>query len=78
MRTPDRDAERAAAAEAAVAEIRDGMLVGLGSGATAAFGVRAIGRRESTPTHLGEMREPDGSVFVLAVKVPWGLFPIDL
>jgi ribose 5-phosphate isomerase A len=45
MKTPDREAERAAAAEAAVAEIRDGMLVGLGSGATAAFGVRAIGRR---------------------------------
>ena len=41
----DRDAERAAAAEAAVAEIRDGMLIGLGSGSTAACAVRAVGRR---------------------------------
>ena len=44
MSTHDRDAEKAAAAEAAVAEIRDGMLVGLGSGSTAAYAVRAVGR----------------------------------
>jgi len=43
--TDDRDAEKAAAAEAAVADIRDGMLVGLGSGSTAAHAVTAIGRR---------------------------------
>ena len=45
MGTDDRDAEKAAAAEAAVAEIRDGMLIGLGSGSTAACAVRAVGRR---------------------------------
>ena len=44
LRRDDRDAEKAAAAEAAVREIRDGMLVGLGSGSTAAHAVRAIGR----------------------------------
>jgi ribose 5-phosphate isomerase A len=32
------------AAEAAVAEVRDGMLVGLGTGSTAAFAITAIGR----------------------------------
>jgi ribose 5-phosphate isomerase A len=43
--TDDRDVEKAAAAEAAVADVRDGMLVGLGSGSTAAHAVRAVGRR---------------------------------
>lgn len=33
------------AAEAAVAEIADGMLVGLGTGSTAAFAIDAVGRR---------------------------------
>ncbi|NOU26364.1 MAG: ribose-5-phosphate isomerase RpiA [Polyangiaceae bacterium] len=39
------DAERAAAAEAAVNEVRAGMLVGLGTGRTAAFAVRALAQR---------------------------------
>lgn len=43
MRNPDR--EKRAAAEAAVAEVRDGMLVGLGTGSTAAFAIAALGRR---------------------------------
>lgn len=34
-----------AAAEAAVAEVEDGMVLGLGTGSTAAFAVAAIGRR---------------------------------
>jgi ribose 5-phosphate isomerase A len=38
-------AERAAAAEAAVNEVRSGMLVGLGTGRTAAFAVRALAQR---------------------------------
>lgn len=42
---PDLEAEKAAAAEAAVNEIRDGMLVGLGTGSTAAYAVKALGRR---------------------------------
>jgi ribose 5-phosphate isomerase A len=33
------------AAEAAVADVRDGMIVGLGTGSTAAFAVAALGRR---------------------------------
>jgi ribose 5-phosphate isomerase A len=45
MSMPDVDAEKATAAEAAVAELGDGMLVGLGSGSTAAHAVRAMGRR---------------------------------
>ncbi|MES2044157.1 MAG: ribose-5-phosphate isomerase RpiA [Pseudomonadota bacterium] len=36
------------AAEAALAEIADGMAVGLGTGSTAAFAIAAIGRRRST------------------------------
>lgn len=45
MNMPALDAEKSAAAKVAVAEIRDGMLIGLGSGSTAAYAVRAIGRR---------------------------------
>ncbi len=39
------EAQRAAAAEAAVNEVRSGMLVGLGTGRTAAFAVRALAQR---------------------------------
>ncbi len=39
------DAGKQAAAESAAAEIREGMIVGLGSGSTAALAVDAIGRR---------------------------------
>jgi len=45
MSPPDREAEKAAAAAAAIAEVRDGMLLGLGSGSTAAHAVTALGRR---------------------------------
>ncbi len=37
--------DKKAAAVAAVAEVRDGMLVGLGTGSTAAFAIRALGER---------------------------------
>jgi ribose 5-phosphate isomerase A len=40
----NRDSDKHAAALAAVAEIRDGMLVGLGTGSTAAFAITEIGR----------------------------------
>ena len=40
-----RDADKRRAAEAAVGEIRAGMLVGLGTGSTAAHAIRAIGER---------------------------------
>ncbi|PZU06590.1 ribose-5-phosphate isomerase RpiA [Sphingomonas sp.] len=42
---PDRDAEKAIAAEAAVAMVEAGMLVGLGTGTTAAHAISALGRR---------------------------------
>lgn len=41
----DRDALKRAAAEAAVALVEDGMIVGLGTGSTAAFAVEALARR---------------------------------
>jgi ribose 5-phosphate isomerase A len=39
------DDDKKAAAVAAVAEVQDGMLVGLGTGSTAAFAIRALGER---------------------------------
>ena len=39
------DDDKKAAAVAAVAEVRDGMLVGLGTGSTAAFAIQALGDR---------------------------------
>lgn len=39
------DDDKRLAAEAAVAEVADGMLVGLGTGSTAAHAIRALGRR---------------------------------
>jgi ribose 5-phosphate isomerase A len=39
------DDDKRLAAEAAIAEVRDGMRVGLGSGSTVAFAIAAIGRR---------------------------------
>lgn len=41
----DRDGQKRAAAEAAVAEVRDGMRVGIGTGTTAAFAIAALARR---------------------------------
>jgi ribose 5-phosphate isomerase A len=41
----DSDRDKRIAAEAAAAEVRDGMLVGLGTGSTAAHLIRALGRR---------------------------------
>ncbi|MFW2852941.1 ribose-5-phosphate isomerase RpiA [Sphingomonas sp. TX0543] len=40
-----RDDDKRLAAEAAVLEVDDGMLVGLGTGSTAAFAIAALGRR---------------------------------
>jgi ribose 5-phosphate isomerase A len=39
------DDDKRLAAEAAVAEVQDGMLVGLGTGSTAAFAIQALARR---------------------------------
>ncbi|HET9321898.1 MAG TPA: ribose-5-phosphate isomerase RpiA [Bryobacteraceae bacterium] len=43
--TDELDRWKQAAAESAVAQVDHGMIVGLGSGSTAAFAVRALGRR---------------------------------
>lgn len=43
----DLESQKAAAAHAAVSEVLDGMLVGLGTGSTAAYAVKEIGRRVS-------------------------------
>jgi len=40
------DAQKRNAAEAAVAHVKDGMIVGLGSGTTAAFAILALGERK--------------------------------
>jgi len=42
---PDRDQLKREAAESAVAQVQDGMIVGLGTGSTAWFAVEAVGRR---------------------------------
>jgi ribose 5-phosphate isomerase A len=42
---PDRDTLKRAAAEAAVELVKDGMVVGLGSGSTASFALEALARR---------------------------------
>ncbi|HLK21243.1 MAG TPA: ribose-5-phosphate isomerase RpiA [Bryobacteraceae bacterium] len=41
----DENQLKAAAAESAVAQVSDGMILGLGSGSTAEFAIRAIGKR---------------------------------
>ena len=43
----DREAQKRAAAEAAVAEVEAGMLVGLGTGTTAAYAIAALARRHA-------------------------------
>jgi ribose 5-phosphate isomerase A len=45
QRLSDRDAHKRAAAEAAVALVESGMVVGLGTGSTAAFAITALSRR---------------------------------
>ena len=42
---PEQDDLKRLAAEAAVAEVEDGMVLGLGSGSTAAFAVEALAAR---------------------------------
>ena len=48
----DRDALKRAAAEAAVELVEDGMIVGLGTGSTAAFAVEALARRHRQGLHF--------------------------
>jgi ribose 5-phosphate isomerase A len=46
-RATNRDAQKRAAAEAAAAQVEEGMVVGLGTGSTAAFAIDALARRVS-------------------------------
>ena len=48
----DRDALKRAAAEAAVELVQDGMVVGLGTGSTAAFAIEALARRHRKGLHF--------------------------
>lgn len=63
MTAADRDAEKARAAEAAVAEVESGMIVGLGTGTTAAYAITALAGRvakglqiKAAATSLATMR----------------------
>lgn len=49
---PNLDHEKALAAAAAVSEVKSGMLVGLGTGSTAAHAVRAIAQRIAEGLHM--------------------------
>ncbi|MGC2601216.1 MAG: ribose-5-phosphate isomerase RpiA [Rhodomicrobium sp.] len=48
----ERDAQKRAAAEAAVELVQDGMIVGIGTGTTAAFAVDALARRHAQGLHF--------------------------
>jgi len=48
MGVSETDRQKAAAAAEAVERVRDGMVVGLGTGSTAAHAVRALGERVRT------------------------------
>ena len=48
----ERDAQKRAAAEAAVELVQDGMVVGLGTGSTAAFAVEALAKRHRQGLHF--------------------------
>jgi ribose 5-phosphate isomerase A len=69
---PDREAEKALAAEAAVAEVQSGMLVGLGTGTTAAFAIAALARRagqglriQTAATSLATARAAEAAALVV-------------
>ena len=58
------DDDKKVAAVAAVAEVRDGMLVGLGTGSTAAFAIQALGERvaEGLQIHAVVTSEASGKL----------------
>ena len=55
------DADKRLAAEAAAAEVQDGMLVGLGTGSTAAFLIDALGRRVAAGLRIHAVATSDAS-----------------
>ena len=75
--------QKRAAAEAAVAEVRDGMVVGLGTGTTAAFAVAAIGARVRAGLRIGAVATSDATAALaaragIAVTALDGIAEIDL
>ena len=62
------DAEKRYAADAAIAHVKDGMIIGLGSGTTAAFAIMALGERKKHE-NLNIMGIPSSyQAFQLAVQ----------
>jgi ribose 5-phosphate isomerase A len=51
-RETERDMQKRAAAEVAAAQVQDGMVVGLGTGSTAAFAIEALIRRTKEGLHI--------------------------
>jgi ribose 5-phosphate isomerase A len=67
----ERDAFKRAAAEAAVELVQDGMVVGLGTGSTAAFAVEALARRHRQGLHfLGVPTSERTAAQAAAAKIP--------
>jgi ribose 5-phosphate isomerase len=73
--TVDLEAEKALAASRAVDEVRNGMIVGLGTGSTAAYAIREIGRRVSAGLRIQVVATSSASES-LARSV--GLEPLEL
>lgn len=71
---PDLEAEKRAAAIRAVDEIQDDMLVGLGSGSTAAYAIRELGARAKAGLRIKTVVTSSASE-ALALSV--GLAPLD-
>jgi ribose 5-phosphate isomerase A len=59
-----RDAMKRAAAERAVAEIKDGMVLGLGSGSTAAFAIEALAARGAAGLRIVGIPSSERSAFL--------------
>jgi ribose 5-phosphate isomerase A len=67
----DRNALKRAAAEAAVELVKDGMVVGLGTGSTAAFAIEALARRHKQGLRFVGIATPERTAVQAApAKIP--------
>jgi ribose 5-phosphate isomerase A len=83
MRVSGRDEERERAAAAAVQHVRDGMIVGLGSGDTATRAIRQLGARVQTGLHIIAVATSEASAELgrslgINVRTPDDVARIDL